>query len=120
MSGEPGRSGVAGTSAEPGGSLDLRIPECEGCGLAVWPPRLLCPRCHCDRWGEREAAHGTLEEACELESSGVTFGTVRLDAGPVVVVRCEGAQPGDGVHLTLEDGALTARRRSGSELPDNS
>ena len=37
------------------------------------------------------------------------LGTVRTDAGPMVVARVEGASPGERVALRVDDGALTAR-----------
>jgi hypothetical protein len=40
----------------------------------------------------------------------IVLGTVRTDAGPMVVARVEGASPGERVALRLDDRAVTARR----------
>lgn len=86
----------------------LRIPVCADCGHAVWPARLLCPRCHSDRSQLRDATTGTVEQA--TAAGGNRLATVRLAAGPLVIARCEQAQPGQEVRLTIEKGAVTARR----------
>lgn len=92
-------------------SEDLQVPACVSCGHAVWPPRLLCPRCHGDRFELQDGSAGTLEDITELDGQErVQLGTVRLAAGPVVVARCEGAARGERVRLRLENGALTARK----------
>ena len=46
----------------------------------------------------------------EMTAAGpIVLGTVRTDAGPMVVARVEGASPGERVALRVDDGALTAR-----------
>ena len=95
----------------PSAGEDLRVPVCASCGQAVWPPRLLCPRCHGDRFEQRDGSVGTLEELTELGGEErVELCTVRLAVGPVVVARCDGARRGDSVRLRLENGALVARK----------
>ena len=49
-----------------------------------------------------------LEETTAADT--IVLGTVRTDAGPIVVARVEGASPGERVALRVDDGALTARR----------
>jgi uncharacterized protein len=92
-------------------SETLRIPKCASCGQAVWPARLLCPACHCADWEPIDAGEGALEELTELsgQDGPYVLGTVRLDAGPVVIARCEGAEPGERVRMQIENGALVAR-----------
>lgn len=94
-------------------SEPLRVPACARCAHAIWPPRLLCPRCGSAEWGSVEAGGGVVEELTQLadgEQSSHALGSVRLAAGPTAIVRCEeGVQPGDGVRLCLVNGALVAR-----------
>lgn len=89
----------------------LTIPACARCGHAVWPPRSLCPVCGSPDWTPLAAADGVVEERTTVTApDGTTaiLGSVRLAAGPVVVARAAEAAPGEAVHVTLRDGALTA------------
>jgi uncharacterized OB-fold protein len=97
------------------------ICVCSACGHAVFPPRLLCPKCAGSQWREEAVDRGVVEEATEAlfraGSEPVTrrLASVRTDAGPIVIARLlDDARPGAAVSLALSDGAVSARpRRSG-------
>ncbi len=95
---------------------DVSIWVCELCGHAVFPRLLLCPLCGSDRWHEQPAARGVLEQATLVhpsEESGTRVGSVRTEAGPVVIARLLGdAEPGTVVTLWREAGVVAARRAS--------
>jgi hypothetical protein len=88
--------------------MAFTVAVCAGCGLAAWPRPAMCRRCGSLRFGSAEAPGGVLEEVAVAEPA--TLGTVRTDAGPVVVARVDGCAPGERVALEVCDGALTARR----------
>ena len=95
------------------------ICVCRACGHAVFPPRLLCPRCGGSEWREEAAERGVVEEATKavfrVRSEPVTrrLASVRTEVGPVVIARLlDDAGPGAAVSLALSDGAVTARRRA--------
>ncbi len=88
--------------------MTFRIPVCAACAAAVFPPRLLCPRCGGAEWREEAVEQGVLEGRTERNGTGI--GAVRTPLGPVVVVRLEGeAAAGDTVSLDDENGVPTAR-----------
>ena len=95
---------------------DLSIWVCEACGHAVFPRLLLCPVCGADRWREQRADRGVLEQATLVhpsEERGTRVGSVRTDAGPVVIARLVGdIEPGAVVTLWREAGVVAARRAS--------
>ncbi|UGS33861.1 hypothetical protein DSM104329_00226 [Capillimicrobium parvum] len=74
----------------------------------------MCARCGGLAFDAEPAAGGTLESATTAaggpDGEAVTLGTVRTNAGPVVVARVIGARPGSEVALRLRDGALEAWR----------
>lgn len=93
-------------------STPLRIPVCDRCALAIWPPRSRCPRCGGGAWGDGDGSGGRAEQTTDLAGAdGVRLATVRLDAGPVVIARAPGVDPGDRVTLSLDAGALQADPR---------
>jgi hypothetical protein len=65
------------------------------------------------------APDGLLEGATTVagaaDAEPVTLGTVRTSAGPVVIARVFGAQPGAAVALRVRDGVLEARRPRASK-----
>jgi hypothetical protein len=71
----------------------VTVARCLVCGLAAWPRPAMCRRCGSLRFEDVLVEDGVLEEAA------AGWGTVRTSAGPVVVVRVDGAAPGDGVGL---------------------
>jgi len=68
---------------------ELRVTVCT-CGHAVFPPRVLCPRCGSRDWHDEPAGPGTAEQL-----------TTHRDRGPVVVARADGIAA--GARVTLED-----------------
>lgn len=74
----------------------------------VFPRRLLCPRCGGSVFEERAADEGVLEEATESRA-GARIGSVRTDAGPIVLARLlEELEPGARVRLVQQDGVRAA------------
>jgi uncharacterized OB-fold protein len=72
----------------------VKIRRCRRCGRHAFPPPLWCPDCAGDAWDEVEAGPGTVESVT-VTREGVRVGTVRLEAGPPVVVRLDdGAEVG--------------------------
>ena len=94
-------------------STPFAVLRCASCGRPAWPAPAMCARCGGLEFAPEPAARGTLESATTAagpDGDGVTLGTVRTSAGPVVVARVIGARPGGEVALRLRDGALEARR----------
>jgi uncharacterized OB-fold protein len=94
----------------------LPISVCSACGHAVFPARLLCPRCGADEWRSKDVGAGVVEEATLVERAAggplaapVALGSIRLESGVVVVARLESAlRPGDSVRLEYRDGVPVA------------
>jgi uncharacterized OB-fold protein len=108
-----------------GPSVDI----CKSCDLAVFPPRLVCWRCHASNWRRQEVPTARVEQVTVLRyRTGITspqppvaIATVATDPGPRIVVRVEGtAEPGDVVTLEDTDTGIEARRDSrGLERDDS-
>jgi uncharacterized protein len=98
------------------------VSVCSACGHAVFPARLLCPRCGGSGWASREVAEGVVEDATVVRRAAggpfaapVQLGAVRVAGGPVVLARMEPGMPADeGVSVRLEygDGIPVARNRT--------
>ena|SRR5690242_6177022 len=84
--------------------IELEIQRCERCGTSAFPDRLWCPGCGAGAWEHVPAGPGRVEEETTLHRAAepIRLGSVRLDAGPMVVARLDtGAQAGTRVHLEL-------------------
>ncbi len=96
---------------------ELEIQQCGRCGAAWFPDRLRCPRCGAREWQRVPAGQGTVEEETSIhrpparDGAPVRLGSVRLDAGPVVIARLqEDVGCGRRVHLEAgADGIVRAR-----------
>ena len=90
--------------------------ECARCGHVAFPRLLLCPRCGGGDWRDRLLDGGTVEEATVVRrmpgldpAEPVRLGTVRADAGPVLLARLEaGVEAGDRIELRDDAGAPVA------------
>jgi len=95
-----------------GGELRLVGSRCPGCDHPTIPLRLVCPACGLrpmDR--TRFGPSGTVERHTDLEvgfagiEAPYSIALVRLDEGPVVLSRTEGAvEPGTRVTLDADEG----------------
>ena len=83
-------------------SRPFAVSRCAECGLSAWPPPAMCRRCGSLEFAPEPAPAGTLEQATG------SLGTVRTDAGPMVVARVVGARPGRSRDVAGRDGALEA------------
>jgi uncharacterized OB-fold protein len=96
----------------------LAAGECAQCGHVAFPRLLLCPRCAGSEWRPRVLETGTVEQASAIwrmpgadPPVPVPIGSVRADAGPVVVARLEPAVgTGERVELGDDGGAPVARK----------
>ncbi len=88
-------------------TVAFSVVRCARCGLAAWPAPALCRGCGSHDLPAEQADTGLLEETTAADP--IVLGTVRTDAGPMVVARVDGASPGERVALRVDDGALTAR-----------
>lgn len=98
--------------------MNLAVEQCRGCLHAVYPPRLLCPKCHSSAWRSIPVSSGTLRQLTHLpdpRGDDAYLGTLQTDAGPMVIARLAGARHNTGRRyaLRLERGALIA-------VPDSS
>jgi len=77
---------------------ELEIQCCERCGTSLFPDRLWCPGCGAAELRHQPAGPGRVEEETTLRRSAepVRLGTVRLESGPLIIVRA-----GMQVHLEL-------------------
>jgi uncharacterized OB-fold protein len=74
------------------------VSVCEACGAAAFPARALCSRCGEAAWRDEPAGAGTVEEVTRTREA--TLASVRLDLGPVVIVRVDDAvEPGARLDL---------------------
>jgi uncharacterized OB-fold protein len=93
------------------------LAVCLSCGRAAFPRPLWCPVCGADEWSEEELGAGRVEETTLVRRAPgrvldppSRLGTVRLDAGPPIVVRlAAGASAGSRVWVELDGGAPVAR-----------
>jgi uncharacterized OB-fold protein len=96
----------------------LPVSTCSNCGHAVFPARLLCPRCGGSGWTISEVDDGVVEDATVVRRApggplpaSVSLGTVRVEGGILVPARIEpGAEPGARVRVEYRDGILVAHR----------
>jgi uncharacterized OB-fold protein len=86
---------------------ELRIQVCGSCAEAVFPPRVLCPRCGSRELHETPAGPGTAEQVTTHRAGG-QIASVALDAGPIVVARADGVPPGSPVALEDDQGRIIA------------
>lgn len=89
----------------------LEVWRCDGCGEARFPRPALCGGCAGRDFTPLPAPTGRLEQATEIggaDGEPLRLGTVRTDAGPVVVVRLLGGEPGDTVRLRRRGAAVEA------------
>jgi uncharacterized protein len=88
---------------------ELKVQVCDACGHAVFPRRVLCPRCGAREWHDAPAGPGTVEQVTTHRAGG-HIASVALLAGPVVVARAGGDLVA-GTRVTLDDdaGAPVAR-----------
>jgi uncharacterized OB-fold protein len=96
---------------------ELEVQRCEACGVALFPDRLRCPTCGEPPTQRLPAGPGRVEEDTQVrraqdQSPGaVRLGSVRLDAGPVVIARLA-QETGAGSVVRLDvtpEGAIWAR-----------
>jgi uncharacterized OB-fold protein len=92
---------------------ELEIQRCARCGASAFPDRLWCPGCGADELRHAPAGPGRVEESTTLRRSAepVRLGTVRLDAGPLVIARLA-KLTGAGTQVRLErttEGTIWAR-----------
>ena len=101
------------------GRLSRGVPVsiCSACGHAVFPVRLLCPRCGGSEWQRTRVDEGAVEEATVVRRapggplpSPVPVGSVRLRGGVALVARLDpGVEEGSSVRLDYLDGVPVAR-----------
>ena len=85
---------------------ELRVAVCEN-DHAVFPPRAVCPRCGSREWHGSPAGAGIAEQVTTHRAGG-QIASVLLDAGPVVVARADGIEPGSRVVLEDDQGRIIA------------
>lgn len=99
---------------------ELQIMHCSACGTAAFPDRLRCPDCGTESFTRVPAGPGLIDEETTLrrpsskEGEPVRIGSVRLDVGPMLVVRLAPlARAGTRVGIDQNaDGALVASPRT--------
>jgi uncharacterized protein len=88
--------------------MSIPVQVCDACGHAVFPERVLCPRCGSRDWHAVEAAGGVAAEVTTHRAGG-RVASVATSLGPVVIARAApGVVPGTEVDLELEGGAPVA------------
>ena len=93
---------------------ELEVQRCERCGTSAFPDRLWCPGCGGGELRHQPAGPGRVEEETTVRrpptAEPVRLGTVRLQAGPVVIARlATGAAAGIQVRLErTTEGAIWA------------
>ena len=102
---------------------ELQIMRCLDCGEAVFPDRLRCPQCGGGSSTRVPAGPARVEEETTLlrppveDEAQVRIGSVRLDTGPMLVVRLARLARA-GARVTVDesaDGALWALTAPGDD-----
>jgi uncharacterized OB-fold protein len=99
----------------------VTICACTACGHAVFPGRLLCPRCGSAEWRDALVRRGTVLATTQTRKRVIvhrlletTIAEVRTDAGPIVIARLLGeATPGTEVGLATRAGGIVAEPLGG-------
>lgn len=100
-------------------SAVLEIPVCAACGLAAFPPHLMCSRCGAMAWHAEVAARGIAEEITLLRRAvgsdpnapPIALASIRTELGPTVIARLDGSvAAGDDVELEMARGVIHARQ----------
>ena len=87
---------------------ELSVQVCDVCGRAVFPERVLCPRCGSRTWHPAPAGPGTVAHVTTHRAGG-HIASVAIDRGAVVVARAADAlAPGARVRLEDDRGAPVA------------
>lgn len=94
----------------------ITVHVCSACGHAVFPGRVLCPRCGSADWRDELVRRGTLLATTQTRKRVIVhrlletrIAEVRTDAGPVVIARLLGeADPGTAVTLANRAGGIVA------------
>ncbi len=97
----------------------LDIWRCEGCGKAVFPERVLCPKCHGSSFSRDKAKTAKVEEISMIHHmigqenwQKRQIANVVTDAGcRITVGLLDEAEIGDEIDLHEEDGAPFGRVR---------
>jgi uncharacterized OB-fold protein len=86
------------------------IPVCAECATAVFPPRVICPKCGNREWRAEVVADGVIERTTERDATRIA--SVRTQIGPVLIVRLlDQAGRGDGVLIDADSEIPVATRR---------
>lgn len=93
------------------------VRRCNACLHAVHPARYLCPRCHGSDWRPVAVRSGILLQFTRMpgkQADDRYLGTLRTDAGPLVVARLAGTihDKGQRYLLRLDGDALVAAPES--------
>ncbi len=96
------------------------IWRCKGCGTAVFPQRLLCPRCHGAEFDEERVTEGVVEEVSvirhmigQADWQPRRIANVRTKGGPSITVGLrDDSGPGAVVELSQEEGAPYGRAKT--------
>ena len=97
----------------------LDIWRCEGCGKAVFPERVLCPKCHGSDFSRDTAKTAKVEEISMIHHmigqenwQKRRIASVAIDAGcRITAGLLDEAGIGDEIDLYEEDGAPFGRRK---------
>ena len=96
------------------------IWRCRGCGVAYFPQRLLCPRCHGHEWDVDRVHDGTVEEISiirhmigETDWKPRRIASVRTSDGQLITVGLrDESEPGTVIELFEEGTAPFGRAKA--------
>jgi hypothetical protein len=100
-------------------STGVTIFRCRGCGIALFPQRLLCPSCHGEEFDAAQVYEGVVEEIAVIRHmigrenwQPRRIANVRTMGGPMLTVglRDEAAE-GTLIELFQEEGAPFGRAK---------
>jgi uncharacterized OB-fold protein len=103
-----------------GSSAGIVIWRCANCREAFFPERLLCPRCHGDKFGTERASDAVVEEISVIRHmlgqdnwQPRRIASVRLREGPRITVGLrDESEPGTAIELFEENGAPLGRAKT--------
>lgn len=101
---------------------ELQIMRCSSCEAAAFPDRLRCSHCGATCFSHIPAGPGIVEEETTLRrppgqvGEPIRIGSVRLNVGPMLVVRLA-PQAGQGARVVIEQNADGTLRASALQAP---
>jgi uncharacterized OB-fold protein len=99
----------------------VTVWRCKACGIAYFPERLLCPRCHCHTWEQERVDEAVVEEVSvirhmigQADWQPRRIANVRTASGaPMTVGLLDESEPGSTIALFQDGNAPFGKQKDG-------